>query len=362
MTLRIHTVKWYQLVLGGSNLSKHLKPVRVHYCNTSKGCTLLKRLKEQWLGWLELNLSGLELGKVRWVLNLLHTSLLGHLPVNLGHFTCKLGGTGEDKRTVTWLEDSWVLLYNNHGAEFLNRQTFSFLLKVDDVSWGNNLVLANTLDGHTYRVTWSGGVQNLLVLFDGEHLLTLKSGWSNSNDITRTKSSLLYGTADDLTNSLNVVYSGNWKTKWGIWVTSRWGNEVVQSIEDSLSCNLNLWLEVSLPSLVPSGLVSWLYKVVSVETRVWDEWNLLWLEANNLKHLYEFILNFLETSLVPSTGVHLVDSNNDLLYSEEVEKTGMLTGLTLFNSELGVGLGDSSLETTLLCRNKKKTYISGRIR
>jgi hypothetical protein len=48
-----------------------------------------------------------------------------------------------------------------------------------------------------------------------------------------------------------------------------------------------------------------------------------------------------------------------LLYSEKVKKTGVLTGLSLLNSELSVGLGDGSLETSLLGRHKKKTYIGG---
>jgi len=199
--------------------------------------------------------------------------------VNLGHFTGDLSSTREDKRTVSRLEDSRVLLYNNHSAEFLDRQTFSLLLEVDDVSRGNNLIFGNTLDGHTNRVTRSSGFQNLLVLLDGEHLLVLKTSWGNSNNVSRTKSSLLNSSADDLSNSLNVVYSRDRKTKWGIWETLWRGDEVVQSIEDSLSCHLHLWLEVGLPSLVPWGLVTWLGKVITVESGVWDEWNLLWLEA-----------------------------------------------------------------------------------
>jgi hypothetical protein len=112
------------------------------------------------------------------------------------------------------------------------------------------------------------------------------------------------------------------------------------------------------PSLVPGGLIGLLNQVVSVESRVWDERDLLGLESDQLKHLNEFVLDFVETVFRPVAGVHLVDSNNDLLNTEQVKKTGVLTGLSFFNSQLGVSLGNGGFESTLLGGNKKKTDIS----
>jgi len=261
--------------------------------------------------------------------------------------------------TVSSLEYTRVLLNNNHSSELLNRQTLSLALEVDDVSGRNNLVLGDTLDGHTNRVSGSSRLENLLVLLDGKHLLSLKSRRSNSDNITGAKGSLLYGTTDNLTNSLNVVYSGNWKTKGSVGETLGGLDEVIQSLKKGESLDLNLGLEVGGPSLVPGSLVRLLNKVVSVESRVRNERNLLGLESDHLKHLAELILDLIETILRPSTCVHLVNSNNDLLNSKKVEKTGVLTSLSLLNSELTVGLGDSSLETSLLGRYKKKTNIGG---
>merc|ERR1719218_468918 len=162
--------------------------------------------------------------------------------------------------------------------------------------------------------------------------------------------------------TLNVVYSGNWKTKWKVWETLWWLDEVVKSIKKGESSDGYLWLKVCGPSLVPSCLIGLLYKVVSVESRVWNEWNLLWLESNHLKHLGELILDLVETSLVPSTGVHLVDSNNDLLYSKKVKKTSVLTGLSLLNSKLWVSLSDSRRNLPSLLVQEEDQHQRLRIR
>mmetsp|Transcript_2949 Transcript_2949/g.3997 ORF Transcript_2949/g.3997 Transcript_2949/m.3997 type:complete len:229 (-) Transcript_2949:126-812(-) len=142
-------------------------------------------------------------------------------------------------------------------------------------------------------------------------------------------------------------------------MTSRGLDEVVQTFDKSETLNGLLGVDVGLPALVPGCLVGFVNKVVTVESRVGDEGNLLWLEADHLKHLYELVLDFVETALVPVAGVHFVNTDNDLFYTEEVKKTGVLTGLTLLNTCLGISLGNSSLETTLLGRNEKKTNIGG---
>mmetsp|Transcript_11664 Transcript_11664/g.21809 ORF Transcript_11664/g.21809 Transcript_11664/m.21809 type:complete len:409 (-) Transcript_11664:106-1332(-) len=293
------------------------------------------------------------------VLDLLTSGLLTHLPQDIGHLTSNLGSTRKDEGAVSTLENSRVFLNNHHGAELLDGQTLSLLLKVDDISRRNNLFLGNTLDGHTNRVSRSSRLQLLLVLLNGKDLLTLEAYRSNSDNISGTKSSLLNGSANNLTNSLNVIHSGDGKAERSVGLTLRRNDQIIQSIKKGESGDLDLGLEVSLPSLVPGSLVGLHDKVISVKSRVRNERNLLGLEANDLKHLGELVLDLIETSLVPVAGVHLVNSDNNLLNSEKVKKTGVLTGLSFLNSELGVSLGDSSLETSLLSGNEKKTYISG---
>mmetsp|Transcript_33830 Transcript_33830/g.50158 ORF Transcript_33830/g.50158 Transcript_33830/m.50158 type:complete len:462 (-) Transcript_33830:202-1587(-) len=345
------------LVHDTSDLSKHLQTVAVHDGNTSKGCTLLEGLNEKWLGRLEDNFGRLVLRKFRGVLNLGTSSLLTLLPQNLGHLAGNLGGTAENDRTVTRLQDTRMLLDSDNGREGVNGLQFTLLLNVDDITRLDLLVLSNTLDGHTNRVTGSGRIQNLLVLFNGENLLSLQVARDHSNDITRTDGSLFDGTTDNLTNSLNVVNVGDGKTDRSIGKTLGGLNKVVKALNKSKASDLDLGLKVGLPALVPGSLVRLLGQVVSVEPTVGDERDLLGLESNQLKHLDKLRLDFFETTLVPVAGVHLVDTDNNLFDTKQVQKTSMLTGLSLFNSQLGVGLGNGSFETTLLGRDQQKTNI-----
>merc|ERR1719253_1469140 len=334
---------------NGCDLSKHLQSVGVHDSNTSESGTLLEGLDEKRLGWLEFNFGILVLRKFWGVVNLLSTGLLAR----------NLGGTAENNWCVSGLEDTRVLLDSNHGSEGLDGLEISILLDVDDVSGGNLLILGNTLDGKTDRVSGSSLLKSLLVLFNGEDLFVPEARGDNSNDISGEKSSLLNCSADDLSNSLNVVDVGDGKTDGKLRVTLRGLDEVVEGLNNSESGDLLLGGDVGSPSLVPRGLIRLFNKVVSVESRVRNEGDLLGLEADHLKHLLELFLDLIETALVPSAGVHLVDANNDLFNSEKVEKTSMLTGLSLLNSSLGISLGDGGLETSLFGGHKKKTNISG---
>mmetsp|Transcript_3168 Transcript_3168/g.8091 ORF Transcript_3168/g.8091 Transcript_3168/m.8091 type:complete len:291 (-) Transcript_3168:780-1652(-) len=237
------------------DLTKHLQSVRVHHSNTSKGCTLLKGLNKEGLAWLKLNLGILVLGKLRGVVHLLSSGLLAHLPQNLGHLACNLSGTAEDNRGISRLENTRVLLHGNHGSEGLDGLEVTILLDVDDVSWLHLLVLGNTLDGETNGVSWASLLELLLVLFNGENLLVLKARRNNSNDITRHEGSLLNSTADDLSNTLDVVNVGNGKTDRELRVTLGGLDEVVESVDNGEPLDLLLGSKVGGPALVPRSLV-----------------------------------------------------------------------------------------------------------
>mmetsp|Transcript_68936 Transcript_68936/g.164438 ORF Transcript_68936/g.164438 Transcript_68936/m.164438 type:complete len:311 (+) Transcript_68936:586-1518(+) len=201
------------------------------------------------------------------------------------------------------------------------------------------------------------------MLFDGENLLSLEVGRDESDWVTGSKSSLFDGSANNLSDTLDIVDTGNRKTKRGIGFTLGGSDVVVEGVNNGHSCDNLLGGSVGGPSLVPRACsgINRVDQVVTLESRVRDERDLLWLVTNHLKHLNEFFLNFVESVLRPSTGVHLVDSNNNLFNSQKVKKTGVLTGLTFVDSKLGVGLGNGGFETSLLGRNQKHTNIgSGR--
>lgn len=344
-----------------TDFSEHFKTVGVHDSESAKSGTLLEGLDEQRSSRFEFDFGTLELRKFRRVVDLGSSSLLGLLPQDLGHLAGNLGGTREDNRTVSGLEDTRVLLNSDQGSEALDRLKFSFLFKVDDVTRVDLLILGDTLDGKTNRVSRSGRVKNLLVLFDGENLLSLEVGGDESDNISRSEGSLFDGSTDDLTNTLDVVDVGDRQTKRGIRFTLRRLDEVVEGINNGVSCDQSLGVEVGRPSLVPRALgwVNRLDQVVSVESRVRDERNFLGLESNQLDHLDELILDFVVSVFGPSAGVHLVDSDKNLFDTKEVQETGMLTSLSFFHSKLGVGLGNSGFETTLLGRHQQHAYISG---
>jgi len=320
-----------------------------------------ERLDEERSGGFEFNFGVLVLGELRRVVNLGTSGLLSNLPQDLCHLASNLSGTREDNRTVSRLEDTRVLLDSDKGGERLNGLKFSVLFVVNDVTRVDLLVLGNTLDGKTNGVTGSGGFEYLLVLFDGEDLLSLEVGGDNSDNVVRSEGSLFDGSTDNLTNSLNVVDVGDRKTKGGIGFTLGGSDVVVEGINNGHSGDLFLGGTVGGPSLVPGALsgVNRFDQVVSIESRVRDERNLLRLVSDQLKHFNEFVLDFVETVLGPVARVHLVDSDKDLLNSQKVKETGVLTSLTLINSKLGIGLGDSGFETSLLGRNQKHTNISG---
>ena len=97
-----------------------------------------------------------------------------------------------------------MLLDSHNSRERLDGLELAILLDVNDVSGVDLLVLADTLDGKTNRVSGQGTLEVLLVLLDREDLLVLEAGRNNSDNISGLKGSLLDSTADDLTNSCTM--------------------------------------------------------------------------------------------------------------------------------------------------------------
>jgi len=283
------------------DFSKHLQSVGVHYSKSPKSGAFGERFNEERGCGLEFDFGVLELGEFWWVVNLCSSGLLSHLPQDPGHLAGNLGGTGEDNRTVSRFQNTRVLLNSDQGGETLDWLELTVLFVVNDISGGNLFVLGNTLDGETNGVTRSSRFEILLVLFNRENLLTLKIGWYESNLVTRSEGSLFNSSTDNLANSLDVVDVGNRKTEWGIGETLGGDDEVVEAINNGETCDFLLGDLVSGPSLVPRALgrVDGINQVVSVETRVRDERNLLGLVSNHLKHFNELILDFVETILGP---------------------------------------------------------------
>jgi hypothetical protein len=206
-------------------------------------------------------------------------------------------------------EDPGVFLDDDHGGKGLDGDTRAFLFQVNDITGRDLFVLGNTLDGHTDGVAGTGAVQDLLVLFNTENLLALETGRGNTDDITRAQGTLFNRTANNLTHSLNVVDIGNGETERCVGVTGGRDDKVVQGVDDAKTGNGLLGGQIGLPSLVPGGNVGLGDEIVAVKARIGDERDFLGLEPNQLQHLDEFVLDFVETVFTPAARVHLVHAD-----------------------------------------------------
>merc|ERR1719515_291324 len=139
-------------------------------------------------------------------------------------------------------------------------------------------------------------------------------------------------------NTTDLVDILEGKSEWLVG-GSRWWDDGVKSFEHGLAGELAL-LHFLVPSLVPLHVGGLLNHVVSVPSRDGDESNGLGVESNLLDVVGDFGSDFSESLLAVwwLGGVHLVDSDDELLDTEGVGEESVLSGLAV--------LGDTSFELT----------------
>lgn len=95
-----------------------------------------------------------------------------------------------------------------------------------------------------------------------------------------------------------------------------------------------------------------LQHVVTIPTRNWHESHSVWVVANLLDVSADFLDNLFISLLAVGwlSGIHLVDTNNQLFYTQGVSQKGMLSGLPI--------LGNTSLELTNTSSNDQDSTIS----
>lgn len=148
---------------------------------------------------------------------------------------------------------------------------------------------------------------------------------------------------------------------------SAWGLDGVDGLEQGLSA-AGAGLGLLGPSLVPRHVDRGLNHVVSVPSRDWDKGDSLGVVSDLQEgvkgrgvaraYLFDkarhFLDDFGETRLGPLCGVHLVDSDDELTYTEGVGQESVLTGLAI--------LGDTSLKLTGTTSNDENGAISLEVR
>ena len=123
----------------------------------------------------------------------------------------------------------------------------------------------------------------------------------------------------------------------------------IDGIEKSLAGHLT-GLVLLLPTLVPGAVGGGLKHVVTVETGDGNEGNGLGVVADLLDEVGGLLDDLVEALLRPLGGVHLVDSDDELLDTEGVGKESVLTSLAI--------LGDTSLELTSTGGNDENGAVS----
>merc|ERR1712018_590601 len=98
------------------------------------------------------------------------------------------------------------------------------------------------------------------------------------------------------------------------------------------------FLTFYLPSLEPVHVGGGFQHVVTVPSGNWYESNSCWVISYLLDESTYLLLDFFETSLAVwwLGRVHLVNSNNELLYSQSISKKSVFSGLTIWRYQLRI--------------------------
>jgi hypothetical protein len=221
-------------------------------------------------------------------------------------------------------------------------------LSVEGVTGGSGVVLGvggdvttanflngNVLDVEADVVTGVTGLELLVVHLNGLDFGG-DVGGGEGDDHTGSDDTSLDTADGNCANTGDLVHILEGKTEGLVGGTDGVLNGV-NGVKEGLSGGLS-GLGLLLPTLVPGAVGGNLKHVVTVEAGDGDEGNGLGVEADLLDEVGGLLDNLKVTLLLPATGVHLVEGNDELLNTEGEGKQGVLTGLAI--------LGDTSLELT----------------
>jgi len=205
-----------------------------------------------------------------------------------------------------------------------------------DVS-SSDVLDGNVLDVESDVVTRAGLGEGLVVHLDGLNFSGDVDG-GEGGDHAGLDDTGLDSANWHSSNTTDLVDILEGKSEWLVG-RSRWWDDGVEGFEHGLAGELAL-LDFLGPSLVPFHVGGFLDHVVSVPARDWHKGDGLGVESNLLDVVGNFGSDFSESLLAVwwLSGVHLVDSNNELLDTEGVGEESVLSGLAV--------LGDTSFELT----------------
>jgi len=361
-----------KILLGGlafniNDLSKHDNTVTLHDGNTSETFTVLEGVNDEWLLRLENDFShfvGLEVVRV---FSLLVSGFLSDLPFDFGHLEGRASSTNESDRGVSRLQLSRVVKDLNLSGEFSSTSNGVIGFEDHDVTNTRHVFLDETLNVESDVVTSSCLRDRLVVHFDGENLSSARSrwgvGWDEDNFSSRGDNSLFDTSSNDVSYSLNLVDSRDRHAHSLVLNTRRDDDLFLENVENGVYVALLTSDGLNVNSVPPAHIGGFGDEIVSNPSRDRNDWdvvvNEVLLPADLDQHFLHFVLYFVVTSLTVFSDitVHLVNSNEELFDSEQVDEDGVLTGLSLDFSGLVVSTSDGSGEVTI-SRHHEKSDIS----
>lgn len=212
----------------------------------------------------------------------------------------------------------------------------------------SDILDGNVLDVEANVVTGETSVGEDLVVHLDRLDLSGHVGGSEGNNHTGLDNTGLDSANGHCADTTDLVDILEGKSE-GLVGGSHGGLNGVNGLEEGLTLDLT-GLGLLGPALVPVTVGGGLNHVVTVPSGNGDEGDSLGVVTDLLDEVGGLLADLKVSVLRPLDGVHLVDSNNELLDTEGESEQGVLSGLTI--------LGDTSLELTNTTSNDEDGAIS----
>jgi len=286
-----------------------------------------------WLRWNHLDDGSItRLDELGAVFNRLASTTIDLLE-KLGELASNVGSVAIKNWSITSTNLTWMVEDDDLSVEGFSTLWWIVLGVTSDVST-TNFLDGDVLDVEADVVSWNTLDELFVVHFNGLDF-SGDTSWGEGDDHTGLDDTGFNTTDWHRADTSDLVDILEWETEWLVSWAGRWVNGI-NGLEKSLASNLGLGL--LLPTLVPWAVVGWGDHVVTIETRDWNEWDVLWVVSNLLDKVGGFLDDFVKTILGPLGGVHLVDGNDELTDTQGEGKESVFTGLTI--------LGDTGFEFT----------------
>jgi len=268
--------------------------------------------------------------------------------LDFGEFAGNMGGVAIQHGGVTVTDLAGVVQHDDLSVEISGTLGWVVLGVTSDVTTAQ-LLDGDVLDVETDVITRDGLLEGFVVHLDGLDF-SGQLARSEGNDHTGLDDTSLNSADGHCTNTADLVDILKGQTESLVSRAGRW-EDSIQSFKQSLAIGF-AFFALNSPSLVPGEVAGSLNHVVSVETRDGDEGNSDGVVTDLLDVAADFLLDFLITSLAERwlSGVHLVDTNDQLLDSQGVSQESVLAGLSV--------LGDTGFELTDTTSNDQDGAIS----